>query len=127
MDQFMWKNIFNIGIADIDHQHREFMDLLNNFEQKRYIKKESEIKQSMIDQLKLYATKHFRSEESMMKENVYPELEKQRQMHKYFETQISEMASSPEKLSPNSVFTFMRDWFLNHIMEEDIRFAQYLK
>jgi hemerythrin-like metal-binding protein len=125
MDQFVWKEIFNIGITDIDQQHREFMDLLNNFEQKSSIKKESEIKQSIIDQLKLYAAKHFRTEESFMQKINYPELEKQRQMHKYFETQVSEIASSQGKISPDSMITFMRDWFINHIMEEDIKFAQY--
>jgi hemerythrin len=127
MDSFVWKEIFNIGVADIDQHHREFLALLNTCEEKCDAMKGSEFSKSVLDQLKLYATKHFRQEEKLMEEHFYPETIKQRQMHAYFESQVDKMSSSPEKMSLNHMITFIRVWFLQHIMEEDIKFARYLK
>jgi hemerythrin-like metal-binding protein len=127
MNQFVWKDAFNIGISDIDRQHRDFMNLLNTSEKKIAAMAGSGINQSIFDQLKRYASDHFRLEEKLMEEYNYPELKKQRRMHEYFETQMSKMESSLENIAPNRMFTFMKQWLLEHIMEEDMQFAKYLK
>jgi hemerythrin len=127
MNPYIWKESFNTGVADIDQDHREFLALVNKCEEKCDAMKSSEFSKSVLDQLKLYATKHFRQEEKLMEAHYYPETVKQRQMHAYFESQVEKMSASQDKMSPNHMFSFIRGWFLQHIMEEDVKFAQYLK
>ncbi|MBI5591962.1 MAG: hemerythrin family protein [Deltaproteobacteria bacterium] len=131
MDSFKWKDGFNIGIAEIDEQHRSFLDCLNDCNALISISgKNASIDQSLIDRLRAYATMHFRFEEGLMEAKGYPEIAQQRKMHKYFESQVDELEASLSKQgnrSLESVLSFLRDWFLNHVIEQDKRFASYVK
>ena len=130
MDSFKWKDGFNIGITEIDEQHRSFLDCLNDCYSQISSEKRTSIDQSLIDRLSAYAAMHFRFEESLMEAKGYPEIAQQRKMHKYFESQVAELEASLSKQggrSMESVLSFLRDWFLNHIIEQDKKFASYVR
>ena len=130
MDSFKWKDGFNVGIAEIDEQHRSFLDCLNDCNALISSRKGASIDQCIIDRLRAYAAMHFKFEESLMEGRCYPEIEQQRKMHKYFESQVDELQSSLSAQggrSLESVLSFLRDWFLNHVIDEDKKFASFLK
>jgi hemerythrin len=55
----------------------------------------------------------------------YKDVEKQREQHRYFESLVSDLesAQSPGKAEAlKSSLSFLRDWFLSHILEEDRKF-----
>jgi len=130
MDSFKWKDGFNIGIAEIDEQHRSFLECLNDCNAQISSGKRGSIDRSLIDRLSAYAAMHFRFEESLMEAEGYPEIAQQRTMHKYFEAQVAELEASLSKQggrSLESVLAFLRDWFLNHVIEQDKKFASYVR
>ena len=130
MDFFKWKDSFSIGIEEIDQQHMSFLEYLNECHLKVSGTKGAEIGQSLIDALKVYAAEHFRFEEALMQAKGYPKLETQERQHKYFESQIAELETAKDEGSERTVeslLAFLRDWFLNHILEEDKDFASYVK
>ena len=130
MTYFKWKDSFNIGIDEIDQQHRSFLEHLNDCYLQAFSGKRSEFDPSMIDGLKTYADTHFRFEESLMRAKGYPKVGDHERQHKYFESQIVEFenayAGGTGKIT-ESVFVFLRDWFLEHILDEDKGFISYVK
>ena len=54
MDSFKWKDGFNIGITEIDEQHRSFLDCLNDCYSQISSEKRTSIDQSLIDRLSAY-------------------------------------------------------------------------
>ncbi len=130
MDFFIWKENFNIGIEEIDQQHRSFLNILNDCYLKLSDNKKSVINRELIDKLKSYAAMHFRYEEQMMELCQYPEIEQQIKQHKYFVSQIAELESSGTEQSErslDSILVFLRDWFLKHILEYDTKFVFFAK
>jgi len=130
MNLFKWKNGFDIGIAEIDEQHRSFLDCLNDCSAQIVSEKKASIDQGLIDRLRAYAAMHFRFEENLMVAKGYPEIEQHRKMHEYFESQVAELEASitnQRGRSIESVLSFLRDWFLNHIIEQDKKYAPYVK
>jgi len=124
---FTWKDEFSIGIDDIDIQHRTFLGYLNECYDAVTIEKQTDISQELIDKLKTYAKEHFSFEEDIMQISGFPESEKHQAMHRYFENQILQLESSPDTTgstgNAQGVLTMLRDWFLNHILEEDKKLA----
>ena len=130
VELFKWKESFNIGIEEIDRQHRSFLELLNDCYVKASGLGRSGIDPEMVAKLREYATSHFRFEEELMRFRSYPDMLSQQQQHRMFESMISEFEAehaAGKDESVESVFTFLRDWFLNHILEEDKKIASFIK
>ena len=130
VELFKWKEIFNVGIEEIDRQHRSFLELLNYCYVKASGLGRSGIDPEMVAKLRDYATRHFRFEEELMRFRSYPDMLHQEQQHRMFESMILEFEAghaAGKDESVESVFTFLRDWFLNHILEEDKKIASFIK
>ena len=127
---FIWKDSFSIGIDEIDQQHRLLLEYLNECHMQVFAGKSSEIDHSLIDGLKAYADTHFQFEESLMLDKGYPKLGHQKKQHKYYKSKIAEFESAyaggNERIA-RSVLVFLRDWFLDHILEQDKGVVSYVK
>jgi len=130
MDFFKWKDSFRIGIEDIDQQHRVFLEYLNKYHLQITGDKRAGMDPEMIKKLKAYADTHFRFEEDLIRLSGYPKVEYHESQHKYFEEQLAEFETSQAGGSgktAESVLALLRDWFLNHILEQDKEFLPYVK
>ncbi len=71
-----------------------------------------------------------RFEEDLIRSSGYPKLEYHVRQHKYFEAQLAEfetVQAGGSGRTAESVLAFMRDWFLNHILEQDREYWPYVK
>ncbi|OGU04731.1 MAG: hypothetical protein A2075_16370 [Geobacteraceae bacterium GWC2_58_44] len=123
---FEWKESFNIGVEEIDRQHREFMEYLNEINELCAMAKDTPVSREVVDQLVRYIEKHFEYEENLFKETGYRESELQIKQHNFFvlrvlELQDEQLFGNVEKL--NNVLGFLRDWFLNHILTVDSKYV----
>ena len=129
MNFFTWKDSFAIGIEKIDQQHKVFLEYLNECYQQASRNSSAGIDPRLHEKLKEYATTHFRFEESLLQAGGYPDLESHIKQHKYFESQIAELdARQPgaRARTIESLFVFLRDWFLCHILEDDKKFVPFI-
>jgi hemerythrin len=125
MGFFVWKDSFNIGHAEIDLQHRSFLEALNEYYEITFGGKTDVVDTDMIDKLEAYAATHFRFEEDLMQSVGYEDLERHRKQHRYFESLVSDFQSAHlqgKTQSLENTVEFLRDWFLNHILDEDKKF-----
>jgi len=127
---FLWKDSFNIGNSEIDRQHRSFLEMLNEYYDSSSGATRDNIDDRLIVRIKEYAAMHFSFEEQLMREAGYTETEHQQKQHCYFESLVSELESSHRKGRSGDlkrILLLLKDWFLQHILEEDRKFVPHIK
>jgi hemerythrin len=126
VDFFVWKDSFCIGIEELDRQHRSFLYYLNDCYWQASKDSRARVDATLLKRLRGYAAQHFRFEEGMMRQYGYSEMVAQERQHQYFVSQLDELEKAQAaggKTTAQSVLTFLRDWFLEHVLTEDRKFA----
>jgi len=124
MEQFVWKSSFAIGIEEIDRQHKLLFTYLN--EALAHATETAGI----FGKLKAYAGEHFAGEEKLMRKINYPSLEVHLRQHRLFEDQIEQLEKALDNSEKQTIITlvsFLKDWFLEHILVEDTNYANYMR
>jgi hemerythrin-like metal-binding protein len=127
---YKWKDSFSIGLTNIDQQHRSFLSLLNDCHRQISAGKKVGSDAAIFERLKAYAAMHFRFEEDLMQSSGFPEIEQHKKQHTYFESQVAELETAHKGGSDRtaeSILSFLRDWFLKHILEQDKNYAPYVR
>lgn len=131
MQPIVWDERLSTGDAHIDSQHEELHDLVLELgilaEQDPDRVRLGEV---LFDVL-AYATTHFADEEALMERIGFPRLERQRILHAQFRATVSEMAerfsAGDETLTAGNVQGQLQEWLVNHVWEEDLQFAAYVR
>lgn len=125
-----WLPEYDLGIAEIDHQHRGIWHLVNalaaTIEQQDYA-----AAAGTIDCLLQSSHRHFDFEEDLMRREAYPELDLHHEQH-------SELLASMARMRDDLVehrysvdrsrsMRFLCDWFSIHVVRTDAEFAKFLK
>ena len=130
MALFDWNDKFSVSLEAMDKQHKSFLELLNNLDDEIRSKNSDELVNMAVNRLFNYAAFHFRDEENILNTCGFPGIREQRQEHGFFMKQVKEMEESLQKGSQvqlGSVVSFLKDWFINHIMREDKKYSAYIK
>jgi hemerythrin len=128
MEFFKWKDQFSVNIQEMDQQHQKFFSLLNNVQ--LYSEKQDrdpEFLNGLFRDLVAYVEVHFAEEEALLEINGFSGLEIQKKQHQYFRDQLAQFREQHFKgdaIVPQSVLVFLRDWFMNHVLEIDKKYAE---
>lgn len=125
-----WQPDYDLGIADIDLQHRFFASLINRLAADLRQVNDAALRASLLQELSAYARFHFISEENLMARAGFPGLAEHRALHNRL---IDELSARQTRLhlraAPQDVddaITFLVQWFKGHTQHEDRQFAQHL-
>ena len=127
---FHWTDDFGVGIQEIDEQHKELVDLLNQLHTAIHEHHGSEASRRILDKLADYTRTHFAVEESLMRVSNYPEFEAHKQNH---EDLIGQVQALQEKLDSGQaaitfeLLHFLKVWLMRHINEADKRFGAHVQ
>jgi len=125
----IWRSDFEVGVSDIDSQHKGLVDLINKIEEARDSKGQEIDINSIVDQLIQYTHVHFASEKEHMAKNHYPQLDEHKQQHKVLVRQIIKIQSDIKNKNQNiidSIDTILRNWLIDHILEQDRKYGTFL-
>lgn len=124
-----WQDSYNIGIEEIDFQHKYFLKLIKRFALITEETLEENYLKRLLREISYYAVFHFCSEENMMINEDYPSLKVHQTLHKdlvsQLESEINNLAY--DKSNIINLIAFLANWFLNHTLNEDQKFAQFLR
>ena len=123
---------YTLGIESLDAQHSQIISLLDDIV--KFLKKDPSATQTslreIISDLKTYAYTHFLHEERQMEKVKYVDLENHKKMHLSFlekVEQISKRRNMDESLKIHEMSLFLKEWFLNHIVEQDLKLRDSIK
>lgn len=129
-----WSSAFATGIELIDKQHKELFRILRDLEQMVLTQcKQYEYKDfvDIIGEIRDYMTYHFYTEEKLMKEINYPEIDIHKQRHQTFKKEINKVNYIELKENPLKVIDYLRGyielWIMQHMLLEDIKIGNYLE
>jgi hemerythrin-like metal-binding protein len=131
---FPWKSGFEIGIEEIDLQHKKLVSLINQLA--AYITQQSvdiEHIQHIVNELIDYTQYHFSFEEQVWEQSGFPitETEEHKAFHQKFIDQVDTLASqlkNDEYLlnHSNTLLNMLLRWLTRHILKSDMLMGRTL-
>lgn len=124
-----WSDALLVGNERIDFEHRTFFGLVGDFQKARLNQAEKKILTGLLEEIALYAKFHFRSEENVMEQIRYPDLENHRKEHYHLVEVLSNkmLGLEMDLYSAKDIEDFLVDWFVGHTSCVDKKIAQYQK
>jgi hemerythrin-like metal-binding protein len=125
-----WGKNLEVGIGIIDSQHRRLVDLINKLDKATEEGRGNEVVGETLNGLIDYTHTHFRTEEELLKDHDYEDLDLHLREHRIFTDQIEiyrdRLDAGSLRISSN-VMGYMRGWLLTHIGSSDRAYIRTLK
>ena len=127
-----WSDRFELGIASIDTQHREFFAATHQLYDEILNAQGEKAVESSLTFLHSYAAGHFRTEEALMEQHGYPGLDSHRQLHTDFMERLDallaeqEVYHAPSQYMADQILELTQDWLISHIADQDTLYRDYI-
>lgn len=123
LDTFIWSDLFETGIAEIDEQHRHLVDLINYLGRDAESATPEHIDQS-LQVLAEYTVLHFQTEENLMTAGqvAADHADHHRDTHQRFIRQVTEWLAHrgrPQGIGLQQLLEFLANWLVFHILGDD--------
>lgn len=128
MKVIAWSDEYSVGVQKLDEQHKIIINFINELLKNPGISTSSETLHDIVDEMCKYARAHLDYEESLLNEINYPELDKHRKSHEKFIEAIAGYSIDTtlrDSAVPDKLLRFLKEWWLNHILEEDMKYKPY--
>jgi len=121
-----WYKRFSVNNEEIDKQHKALFDIFNRLYD-RCVESDDNIDlKSLILELVSYTDYHFLAEEQYMRDTGYKDIDRHISEHRIFTETILQLQCDgyiKNYGQAKELLIFLRNWILNHIMEEDKKIA----
>jgi hemerythrin len=123
MIKLTWDEHFSVGVASMDKQHQVIFDHMSAVSSALEEEAPGSKSALLLEKFDIYCKMHFFEEERLMDEMQYPALAGHRRQHDLFVSELEGfMAQEHQGLDD---FFAIRDWFLSHILREDITYGAF--
>lgn len=127
----VWNDALSTGIEEIDSQHRVLVATLNVANAKLRDDPSGSLFDQITKDLLGYAIYHFDTEEGLMKQYGYGELdaERHRQAHRAFSAEVVRARQGMQDSHGDAcaqLLTFLNDWLVEHIRGTDRHLAEFI-
>ncbi|MBN2600779.1 MAG: hemerythrin family protein [Candidatus Marinimicrobia bacterium] len=126
-----WDDSWCIGVAEIDHDHKQLVKLTQKLFGALISSQAGEHIKEIMHELIDYTRHHFNNEEKVMAAHDYPELASHKILHQDLIRQVLDVSDriltegESEQIG-DDVFEFLKSWLVSHIINEDLRFRDFL-
>ena len=130
MALLLWGPMLEVGVKEIDTQHRKLVDLANELADAVRAGKGKDVAGKILNELVSYTQSHFSTEERLMTLHKYPGAAEHKQLHQDLIKTVSDFKAKflkGEATISEELMSFLRDWLTKHIMNIDKAFARDLK
>lgn len=127
-----WDDRLKTGDAIVDKQHVDLHALVVELGDLDVVsEKDRHEIEFMLFKILRYAAVHFADEEALMERIGFNGLERQRRLHAKFACDVTMLAGAyvdgSARSSVSEIQSFMYEWLLRHVMEEDMLIAEYIR
>lgn len=125
MELLLWSDQLSVANNAIDNDHKYLINIINEVQQSLESKNRVELK-NLLDALFDYSVVHFEREERIAEAAGYPQVSRLSHSHHRLLEELDSVKAEVDRmgeewsLETNAHFTnFLRDWLINHVMNED--------
>lgn len=128
-----WESGFELGISEIDEQHKKMLSIINKlYDMFEGIKNEEQVKiDKIIKEMVEYALYHFATEEKYFNLFDYDKKEEHIKIHDQYRIKIAEWQARYDETKDNKIFfeisNFLHDWWQWHINNVDRSYIPFMK
>ncbi len=130
MDKITWSEKFSVGDTSLDSQHVYIIDLINRLIDCENHPANPDLISDTLSEINDYSRYHLEYEENLLEKLEYPEYNEHKIFHlEYLEktTDFSSKGSPFDNKLTLEMLDFLTDWWLNHILVEDIKYKPFLE
>jgi len=124
-----WKDNYSVNIKLIDEQHKKLIEIINLLYNSMKQGEANRALGEILNDLISYATAHFSTEEKLLDDFDYPEVEFHKEEHQNFIQKITDFkeAFDSGKMGISvDLLEFLKSWLSKHIIKSDKKFGPYL-
>jgi len=128
VEKLIWNDSLSVGVPEIDAQHQQLVQLLNQMIENEDAHVRSEVISDTLTRMTEYSDYHFTTEEAYMQAYGYPEYEAHRVQHLEFMRKTAQLAMAAmeyDKQVPQELLTYLKDWLIIHILQSDMKYKPY--
>ena len=130
MEKISWKEEYSVGIGKIDRQHRHLFEIINKLIDRSGSCGDLKLVSETLTEMLNYAKEHFTTEEELMQEYGYPEIESHKEQHIYFFKTTAELsinALNNQSMVSREIVEFLKLWLTLHILKCDMKYKEFFK
>lgn len=125
-----WRPEFETGVAEVDHEHRELVDLINALHAEIGANAAKEVVSGFLGEVFAKISAHFALEETVMRKHRYDDYAAHKADHEKLLDDIRDIMDAHE----GGLFVdyeaalgrAVRDWFVDHFKTKDARLHRML-
>lgn len=129
MSIYNWQEEYSVQIKEIDDQHRELVEMIDELYTTMVQRRSHEVLGQLLDRLVLFCDKHFAAEEALLQAHDYPYLDQHKEIHDKMRSKVRSLQqnfkSGKTKLTIETSI-FLKDWLDKHILGTDHKYAPFL-
>lgn len=125
-----WNTEFEIGIPILDGQHKKFVEMVSEVQDSILTASREQLIR-FFSFIYDYMILHFKTEEMVMIECRYPEIDEHVEEHREFREKIDFFYESFKKNNTQfiivNIIDFMKDWIIGHLLCSDKALGEWYK
>ncbi len=125
-----WNDKFSVAISMIDEEHKKLIGILNKVVFTKGNNSNPEELREVLREMAKYALKHFKTEETYMKELNYPGYQNHKKEHEDFFDKTLEYfhkAGNEYRHILHELHEYLTQWLVNHIQVTDRKYIDCFK
>jgi hemerythrin len=123
----VWKPEYNLGIPIVDEQHRGIVTIINSLFYGMQNRHGEDLLMPVYGMIDDYTRIHFNIEENFLEKCNYPKLTEHKKFHRELIDKLNKVGKeSLRQRDPQEFFTFLKEWWIDHICNKDREFLEYL-
>ena len=124
-----WKDEFSVGVPDVDHEHRQLINLINGLHEAMSGENATITVLDFLGEIHTHVAAHFALEEKIMREKHYDQYQEHKQGHERLLDEISDIMDAYEDnafFSDREFADTIENWFAEHFRTMDARLHKLL-
>lgn len=126
MPLMTWDSSLDVGVADMNREHQQILDLMNKIYDAREAGDTGASIITLVDRLAQVTVDHFRDEEAYMEKTGYAGLASHKLIHKDLLEKFTGFADEIKACGgavPDRFLTFLKLWLSAHIRGIDMKYG----
>ena len=125
-----WEDRFSVDVPELDEFQKTLFEKFNILIDMKQKKLDAKAVTNMISEINDYTKLYFSTEERILKQQKYPDLESHSKAHRQFiKSAIALRREMAEEVSTQSIDAVLelRDWLVDHIETSDALYVPFLR